>query len=519
MTRWSSPTSGCPRGRVSSRWPRPAPCSRRLPPKATANSSSISSGRSSRACSTQEHALTLEPILELALQAGRIRAVYGPPGEQAALRLYRKLPRGAALQQSARDVSDALGRFAVIASKGRRSQPSGRARTHCRSRPTRAGSPSDSIARARESRPSRSERGLAPLLHGLPRPGGARRSRRRRRTGRPREGRGAAGSGAEVTVVAPRIVPELDDLDLTLIRREYRAPDLDGKFLVVAATSRGPSTDASFGTRKLGGSSATSSTCRSCAPSSCRPSTATSRSPLPSRREERRLRSPSASATRSRPWSGPSTPSSLTGCATCAPGRSRTSPPTRSARSTSPGSSRGARMTVHLVGAGPGDPELITARGLDLVRACDILVADALVAPSWSPRRRTAPSSSPVPTWSRTPSRASSSPTGPPASMWCASRAATRSCSAAAAKRPGARRGRNPVRGRPRRLVDRSGARSALIPVTHRGVSDASRSRDARDDLEQNPGLGGAPGPLLRPRPNTNGSPPLRRTTSRPAAP
>jgi hypothetical protein len=55
-----------------------------------------------------EHALTLEPILELALQAGRIRAIYGPPGETAALRLYRKLPRGAALQQSAREVSEAL---------------------------------------------------------------------------------------------------------------------------------------------------------------------------------------------------------------------------------------------------------------------------------------------------------------------------------------------------------------------------------------------------------------------------
>lgn len=53
--------------------------------------------------------MTLEPILELALQAGRIRAVYGPPGEQAALRLYRKLPRGAALQHSAREVSEALG--------------------------------------------------------------------------------------------------------------------------------------------------------------------------------------------------------------------------------------------------------------------------------------------------------------------------------------------------------------------------------------------------------------------------
>ncbi len=48
---------------------------------------------------------------------------------------------------------------------------------------------------------------------------------------------GLLAAGAEVTVVAPRIVPELDDLDLTLIRREYRAPDLDGKFLVVAATS------------------------------------------------------------------------------------------------------------------------------------------------------------------------------------------------------------------------------------------------------------------------------------------
>ena len=55
-----------------------------------------------------QHALTLEPILELALQAGRIRGIYGPPGETAALRLYRKLPRGVALQQSAREVSEAL---------------------------------------------------------------------------------------------------------------------------------------------------------------------------------------------------------------------------------------------------------------------------------------------------------------------------------------------------------------------------------------------------------------------------
>jgi hypothetical protein len=50
----------------------------------------------------------LESVLELGLQTGRIRAYYGPGGEQAAISTLRKLPRGRERAESARDVSAAL---------------------------------------------------------------------------------------------------------------------------------------------------------------------------------------------------------------------------------------------------------------------------------------------------------------------------------------------------------------------------------------------------------------------------
>jgi precorrin-2 dehydrogenase / sirohydrochlorin ferrochelatase len=48
---------------------------------------------------------------------------------------------------------------------------------------------------------------------------------------------GLLAAQAAVSVVAPQVLPELGELDVTLIRRGYRTDDLDGKFLVVAATS------------------------------------------------------------------------------------------------------------------------------------------------------------------------------------------------------------------------------------------------------------------------------------------
>jgi hypothetical protein len=57
----------------------------------------------------EDDAGPLAELLELGLQTGRIRSVYGPEGEQAVLALYRKLPAGRELTQSTRDLNSALG--------------------------------------------------------------------------------------------------------------------------------------------------------------------------------------------------------------------------------------------------------------------------------------------------------------------------------------------------------------------------------------------------------------------------
>jgi siroheme synthase-like protein len=48
---------------------------------------------------------------------------------------------------------------------------------------------------------------------------------------------GLLAAGAHVTVVAPTIVAELAEQDVTCVNGFYRASDLDGRFLVIAATA------------------------------------------------------------------------------------------------------------------------------------------------------------------------------------------------------------------------------------------------------------------------------------------
>jgi hypothetical protein len=56
----------------------------------------------------EDDAQALEELIELGLTSGRIRSIYGPEGEQAALKTFRRLPGGRALADSAGEVTEAL---------------------------------------------------------------------------------------------------------------------------------------------------------------------------------------------------------------------------------------------------------------------------------------------------------------------------------------------------------------------------------------------------------------------------
>ena len=55
-----------------------------------------------------DDAAALGELLELGLQTGRLRSIYGPEGEQAALALFRRLPQGRELTQSTSELNTAL---------------------------------------------------------------------------------------------------------------------------------------------------------------------------------------------------------------------------------------------------------------------------------------------------------------------------------------------------------------------------------------------------------------------------
>ena len=111
-----------------------------------------------------DEAQALEELIELGLSTGRIRSIYGPEGEQAALKTFRKLPGGRALSESAAEVTEALGGArGQDARAGEGAVDWARRRSSSRSASRGSSSPSGSIAPARASTPSVSDHYVACL--------------------------------------------------------------------------------------------------------------------------------------------------------------------------------------------------------------------------------------------------------------------------------------------------------------------------------------------------------------------
>ena len=228
-------SSRCRAKRARSRSPRRRPCNRWRATNACANGWRSWSPRWTRAKSAADSAELLESVLELGLQTGRIRAYYGPGGEQAALSTLRKLPRGRVRTDTARDVSAALQALAGARldssqdhrRRSRRVQPRDRSR-----RRSGLGSP------GRERRPSDEPRDVSDTRYFMACldlrgrdclvVGGGRVATEKVH--------GLLDCEASVTVVAPLVADELRRLPVRFERRGFERADVDGRVLVIAAT-------------------------------------------------------------------------------------------------------------------------------------------------------------------------------------------------------------------------------------------------------------------------------------------
>ena len=269
-----------------------------------------------------------------------------PGGEQAALRAYRQLPRGAELaRERARGDRGAARRSTAGRSTPIAVEPSGPGAYALSLDADGAELPS-----ARPPGRAPRERWASELMTetdattwpastsraAAASSSAAARSRSRRR-------RACSTCGARVTVVAPRAVAGFAALDVELrATRRTEPADLDGRFLVVAATSTTSVNRRVFADAEARGLSATSPTCPSSATSSSRRSTAQGRSRSPSRPAARRPRSRSACG-RVRGARRPrARRARRAACARCGRGRRRTFPTYEERRDLfQPSSSRG----------------------------------------------------------------------------------------------------------------------------------------------------------------------------------
>ena len=305
---WLSASRSAAR-RARSRWPRRRRCSRwratrraraarrRASRPSTTARSRATTPRRSRSCSSS------------ACRRGRMRALYGPGGEQAALALFRRLPRGARARRERARGDEALGALEGRALERSRSTAVGPARygltIQPEARDRRPARPGRSPARVDRSMKRRDSATTWPASTSGP-PclvvGGGR--------SRLEKAQGLLDCGARVTVVAPEVAPELRALPVEWSRRALQ-PRRPRRPLPRRRRDRRRAVNAaSSATPRRAACSATSPTSPSSATSSCPPFTARARSRR--RLDRRRLAGARQAAARRdrRARRAPSTPSS-----------------------------------------------------------------------------------------------------------------------------------------------------------------------------------------------------------------